>query len=60
MKNAHHVGWKNVKDYWCIIFSKALGKWVFRKLSARSLGRNGRSHERHMESSDRCPEESVE
>jgi hypothetical protein len=30
MKNAHKVGWKNVKDYWCMIFSRALGKTVFR------------------------------
>jgi hypothetical protein len=30
MRNAHKVGWKNVKDYWCMIFSRALGKTVFR------------------------------
>jgi hypothetical protein len=32
MKNVHHVGWKNVKDYWCMIFTKALGKCVYRKV----------------------------
>jgi hypothetical protein len=31
MKNTHHIGWKNVKDYWCMIFTKALGKLVYRK-----------------------------
>jgi hypothetical protein len=23
MKNTHHIGWKNVKDYWCMIFTRA-------------------------------------
>jgi hypothetical protein len=31
MKNTHHVGWKHVKDYWCMTFTKALGKLVFRE-----------------------------
>jgi hypothetical protein len=26
MKNAHKVGWKNVKDYWCMICSRAFGQ----------------------------------
>jgi hypothetical protein len=34
MKNAHHIGWKNVKDYWCMIFTKALGKCVYRKITS--------------------------
>jgi hypothetical protein len=34
MKNTHHVGWKNVKDYWCMIFTKALGKCVYRKITS--------------------------
>jgi hypothetical protein len=34
MKNTHHIGWKNVKDYWCMIFTKALGKCVYRRLTA--------------------------
>jgi hypothetical protein len=30
MKNTHHIGWKNVKDSWCMTFSRALGKMVLR------------------------------
>jgi hypothetical protein len=30
MKNTHKIGWKNVKDFWCMIFSRALGKTVYR------------------------------
>jgi hypothetical protein len=34
MKNSHHIGWKNVKDYWCMIFTKVLGKCVYRKINS--------------------------
>jgi hypothetical protein len=34
MKNVHHVGWKNVKDYWCMTFTKVLGKCVYRKITS--------------------------
>jgi hypothetical protein len=28
MKNTHQIGWRNVKEFWCNIFSKVLGKTV--------------------------------
>jgi hypothetical protein len=31
MKNAHKIGWKNVKDFWCMTFSKILGHAVSRE-----------------------------
>jgi hypothetical protein len=39
MKNAHHVGWKNVKDYWCMIFTRALGKLVYRRCISDAPGK---------------------
>jgi hypothetical protein len=31
LKNAHRIGWKNVKDFWCMTFSKILGHAVYRE-----------------------------
>jgi hypothetical protein len=39
MKNTHHIGWKNVKDYWCMIFSRALEKTVFRTCKPDNPGK---------------------
>jgi hypothetical protein len=39
MKNTHNVGWRNVKDFWCMIFSRALGKTVFRTCKAYHPGK---------------------
>jgi hypothetical protein len=30
MKNAHHIGWKNIKDFWCTMWSNTLWKTVIR------------------------------
>jgi hypothetical protein len=30
-KNVHKVGWKNVKDFWCIMCSRVLGRAVYRE-----------------------------
>jgi hypothetical protein len=43
MKNVHHVGWKNVKDYWCMIFSRAIGKCFFRTYGMAGMSSAGYS-----------------